>query len=115
MDSRAAGYLRGLGIAEKDLAGWDVQVAQRAEEDVALVATCGPEVHIVSIVGKRAMSRRNTIECLARLLDCYGYATTRVPLTETDHKLRITLGFTETWHDNLWRYFALTELPFQRK
>jgi hypothetical protein len=104
-----------LGIAEEDLAGWDVQVAKRAGVDVGLVATRGPEVHIVSIVEKKAMSRRNTLEFLARLLDCYGYCTTRVPLTETDHKLRIALGFTETWQDARWRYFALTELPFQRR
>lgn len=115
VDSRAVSYLQGLGIAEEDLAGWDVQVARRAGVDVGLVATRGPEVHIVAIVEKKAMSRRNTLEHLARLLDLYGYVTTRVPITETDHRLRVALGFSETWTDARWRYFALTELPFSKE
>jgi hypothetical protein len=33
----------------------------------------------------------------------------------TDHKLREHLGFIETWRDDQFTYWALTELPFQRK
>ena len=62
-----------------------------------------------------AMSRRNTLQFIRPILDEHGFVTTRVPRSETDHKLRTRLGFTETWADDNFTYFALTELPFERK
>lgn len=114
MDDRAAAYLRDLGIAEQGLAGWDVEVAQRAGVDVAVVVTRGPEIHMVAIAEKKAMSRRNTLDFLRPLLERFGYATTRVPIEITDHRLRETLGFKYTWRDDNFTYWALTELPFQK-
>lgn len=115
MDPRAESYLRGLGLAPEHLEGWTVEVAKRAGQDVAIVATQGAEIHLVSLVGPRAMTRRNTLAFLQPLLERYGYATTRVPIDETNHKLREHLGFTETWNDGRWRYFAMTALPFQKE
>lgn len=112
-DSRAATYLEQLGLPAVE--GWKFEVARRAGVDVAVVATKGPEIHFVSLTPGRAMTRRNTLQFLEPILAEHGYATTRVPIAETDHKLREHLGFTETWRDHAFTYWALTEIPFKRK
>lgn len=114
MDCRLARYLATLGVTPAALDGWTISTAQRGGEDVAFVITCGPEIHFVAIDGKPAISRRNLIAFLAPLLDEHGYAMTRVPLDVTDHKLRTVLGFEHTWSDDVFSYWCLTELPFQR-
>lgn len=112
-------YLATLDIelngARANLAGWDVSIAQRNGEDVAIVITKGPEIHFVSLKERHAMSRRNTLQYIEPLIEKYGYATTRVPSNVTDHKLREHLGFQQTWSDQHYTYFALTALPYQKK
>lgn len=114
MDKRLVDYLASLGADPSCLDGWTIRTAQRAGQDCAFVATNGPEIHFVSIVGQRSMSRRNIAEFVQPLLDTYGYATTRVPLLETDHRLRHALGFTQTWADEHYTYWTLTEAPYQK-
>lgn len=115
MDQRLLDYLASLGAAPAALDGWAVHVAQRAGEDVAFVITRGPEIHMLSLVGKRAMSRRNIAQFLHPIVREHGYATTRVPVTETDHRLREALGFVQTWADEHYTYWALTALPYERQ
>jgi len=111
-------YLETLDIdlngAKANLHGWDVKIAQRAGQDVAICVSKGPELHFVPLVEGKAMSRRNTIEALKPILDKYGYVTTRVPVCEENHRLRLKLGFVNTWSDNDFSYWALTELPYQK-
>lgn len=95
--------------------GWNVVTARRGDEDVAHVYTRGPEIHIETLVAGRALTRRNIIEHLAPLVEEFGYATTRVPIAETDHKLREKLGFLQTWQDDKFTYWAMTELPYQKE
>lgn len=114
MDARLVDYLASLGATPDALKGWAVRTAQRAGVDVAFVITSGPEIHMLSIVGQRAMSRRNIMQFLGPILEEHGYATTRVPINETDHRLRLALGFAQTWADNNYTYWALTALPFQK-
>lgn len=95
--------------------GWKVVTARRGDEDVAHVYTRGPEIHIETLVQGRALTRRNIIEHLAPLVEEFGYATTRVPIAETNHKLREKLGFVQTWHDDKFTYWAMTELPYQKE
>lgn len=112
---KARAYLDDLGIPTEELGDWKLEVATRAGRDVAVVATSGTEIHFVSLDEGRAMSRRNTLAFLEPIFTEHGLVTTRVPIAETDHKLRERLGFTETWADENFRYFAMTALPFQRK
>jgi hypothetical protein len=114
MDPRLIDYLASIGASPESLNGWEISTAQRAGHDVAFVITRHAEIHFVSIVGKRAMSRRNIVEFVQPLLDKFGYAMTRVPLAETDHKLREALGFMPTWRDDDYQYFALSALPYQK-
>lgn len=115
MDQRLVDYLATLGATPESLDGWTVHTAQRAGEDVGFFMHKGPEVHMLSIVGKRAMSRRNIALYVCPILEEFGIVTTRVPLGETDHKLRLALGFVHTWSDNLYSYWALTHCPFEKK
>lgn len=114
MDQRLIAYLNSLGASPEALDGWAVRTAKRAGEDVAFVITRGPEIHMVSLVGPRAMSRRNILEHLLPIVEEHGYATTRVPLAETDHRLRLALGFVQTWADENYTYWAMTAPPYQK-
>jgi hypothetical protein len=115
MDQRLIDYLASLGASPSALDGWTVHTAQRADVDVAFVITRGPEIHMLSLVGPRAMSRRNIAAFLYPILEEHGYATTRVPLSETDHRLRLALGFSQQWADENYTYWALTKRPYDRQ
>jgi hypothetical protein len=114
MDQRLVDYLASLGASPDALEGWAIATAQRAGVDVAFVITRGSEIHMLSLVGPRAMSRRNILEHLVPILEEHGYATTRVPAAETDHRLRLALGFVQTWQDQDYTYWALTTRPYQK-
>lgn len=106
-----AEYLASIGV---DAAGWEVREAFMGGEVVGFTMVRGPEIHIHSTRPGRALSRKNVREALAPVLAEHGYVTTRVPISETDHRLRHVLGFTQTWADDQFTYWALTELPFQK-
>jgi hypothetical protein len=114
MDKRLSDYLQSIGADSDSLDGWEINTAQRDGEDVAFVIICGPEIHFVSIVGKRAMTRKNIGEYLGGVIEKHGFATTRVSLKETDHKLREVLGFVRTWSDADYSYWMTTKAPFTR-
>lgn len=114
MDQRLVDYLATLGAEPSALDGWTIHTAQRAGVDCAFVITKGPEIHFVSLVGPRAMSRRNIAEFVCPLIESYGFCTTRVPLSETDHKLRLALGFVKTWECTQYSYWMLTHCPYQK-
>lgn len=114
MDSRLIRYLSTLGVGEDALDGWAVTVAQRDGVDCGFVIVKGTEVHILPFADG-AMTRKNIREAMAPILDAYGFITTRVPLAETDHRLRRVLGFEHLWSDHAFSYWAATALPFSRK
>lgn len=113
-DPRLVAYLATIGVDEGALKGWKVKKAYRSDEMVGFVLTKGTEIHILPLV-KRAMSRRNIRELLAPLMNRYGYATTRVPIEITDHKLRLALGFAEAWRDHQFSYWVITDLPYSKE
>lgn len=118
MASKLARYLASVGLPgsepllRKD--DWDVQVAQRDGRDVAVVIVKGTEIHFVSLDEKRAMTRKNTLQFLEPIFAEWGFVTTRVPLTVTDHRLREILGFKFQWRDHQFSYWTLFALPFQK-
>ena len=112
---RLSSYLEKIGIDDSVLDGWDVQKAYRDGEFVGYVIIKGCEIHMLSTNDSKAMSRKNITEFISPLIDTYGYCTTRVPLSEENHKLRKMLGFVRAWEDEQFSYWTLTEMPFQRK
>ena len=105
-------YLAEMGLSVE---GWDRAVAQRDGVDVAVVVTKGTEIHFISLDEKRAMTRKNTLAFLKPIFDKFGFVTTRVPIDVADHRLRHILGFTQTWQDDRFTYWSMTELPFQKE
>lgn len=114
MDKRLADYLVNLGADARSLIGWTVHVAQSNGEDCGFVITRGPEIHILPLMPGCSITRRNIMEHLGCLIDRFGYATTRVPIAETDHRLRTALGFEQTWSDKNCTYWAITKLKYAR-
>jgi hypothetical protein len=114
MDKRLLDYLESLGAPADALDGWEIHTAQRAGVDCAFVITRGAELHFVSISGKHAMSRRNIAQYIQPILDKFGYASTRVPVAETNHRLRYALGFKCFWFDDNFTYWTLTQAPYAR-
>lgn len=112
MDSRLIDYLSSIGADPSSLDGWTVRTAQRDGEDCGFVLTAGPEIHILPLVPGKSISRRNIIEHVGKLLAQFGYVTTRVPLAETDHRLRTALGFEHAWDDAQCSYWCMTRLRF---
>lgn len=114
MDARLVRYLESIGVGADALDGWTVTLARKDGVDCGYVISRGTEIHIYPFYAG-AMSRKNIIEHMAKILDEHGFITTRVPLHETNHKLRELLGFRMLWWDMQYTYWAATSLPFQRK
>ena len=114
MNRKLKAYLHSIGANTDSLDGWKIQPAFRDDEHVGFVVTNGPEIHILPTVEKKAISRRNIAEFIKPLLDEFGFVTTRVPLSETNHRLRVCLGFQRTWSDANYSYWALTKIPYER-
>jgi len=115
VDKRLMQYLASLGADPTSLVGWTVHTAQRDGEDVGFVITRGPEIHCLPLVEGKSLTRRNIIGHIAPLLEKFCYVTTRVPIAETDHRLRTALGFEQTWADADCTYWALTRLKYAHK
>lgn len=115
MDPRVVAYMKSIDADPASLDGWVVSEAFRDGEPVGFVAVNGTEIHILPTAERRAMTRRNILQFLEPIFAAHGYATTRVPIDTTDHRLREHLGFRETWRDERFIYFAATKLPYQRR
>lgn len=114
MDKRLVAYLESLGAGPDALDGWEIHTATRAGEDVAFIVTQGAEIHFVTLVDRKAMSRANTRQFLLPLIEKYGYASTRVPISETNHRLRLAVGFEHSWSDENFSYWTLTQAPYEK-
>lgn len=114
MDKRLVAYLASLSADPAALVGWNIHTALRDGEEVGFCLSKGPECHILPLVDGKSLTRRNILEFLSPLIAEFGYVTTRVPITETNHRLRTALGFEPTWTDENFAYFALTRLKYAR-
>ena len=118
MNPHLEAYLKTIGVpkdqAEAALKNWTVAVVKRDHKEIGIVITSGTEIHFV-LLGGPAMTRKNTLEFLKPIYDEFGFVTTRTPIAETDDRLRDVLGFKYQWHDESFKYWSLTELPWQKK
>lgn len=77
----------------------------------------GTELHFAAQAGfgEKIFTRRIVRDFLEPLLARHGYLTTKMDLAEAKNWDFVhRLGFRPTWHDNEYRYFMLTKLPFGR-
>ena len=108
-------YLITIDVNDDVLSQWDIKKAYRDGQHVGYVIIKGCEIHMLSTNENKAMSRKNIKEFIEPLIESYGYCTTRVPIAETDHKLREVLGFEHGWSDENFSYWSLTKVPFQKE
>lgn len=76
--------------------------------------TNGSEMHIAPMDKGESLSRRNIHQFIVPMLEEFGYVTTRTLPDDTDYSWLVRVGFKQTWKDERFVYWALTELPFQR-
>lgn len=105
----SAEFIEQLGDSIK---GWTTEPVFRAGREVGLFLYRGTEAHFMSFDEKHAISRKNATHHLSKIFDEYGFVTTRVPIEETDHRLREILGFQFQWSDEKFTYWILTQLPW---
>lgn len=92
----------------RGLADWDITPI-RIDGVLAFVTlTRGSEIHYTSADTGAPLSLAMLRGWLAPILDTYGYATTRTPISEPrQHRLNKRLGFTESGRDEFCIHYRL--------
>jgi len=104
---------------EATFAGWEVHYHMENGQRAAAALLKGTEVHfVVAPEWRRKLIRRdNTKAFLRALLDKNGgWLTTRLLIDSAGPAAFIQrIGFTKTWTDGVFNYYALCRLPFERR
>ena len=98
--------------------GWEIVPGYIDQVHVATAILKGNEIHfgIKPEFRKKLIQRKRTREFLKPLLEKKSFLTTRVILKDlVKQKFIKRIGFKPTWNDELFQYFILTTLPFERK
>ena len=98
--------------------GWEIIPGYIEQTHVATAILKGNEIHfgIKPEYRKKLIQRKRTREYLRPLLERKSFLTTRVVLKDlVKQKFVERLGFKPTWSDELFQYFILTKLPFERE
>ena len=98
--------------------GWEIVPGYIDQVHVATAILKGNEIHfgIKPEFRKKLIQRKRTREFLKPLLERKSFLTTRVILKDlVKQKFIERIGFKPTWNDELFQYFILTTLPFERK
>lgn len=110
-----------LGVSRYDalqiLHNWDVTPGYVNGELVASIIHMGTEVHfaIAKSARRRTITRQRTREFLRPLFEQKGFLTTRLLRRHKGPRRFIErIGFKNTWSDDEYDYFMLTDLPFER-
>ena len=98
--------------------GWEIIPGFINQVHVATAILKGNEIHfgIKHEFRRRLIQRKRTRDFLAPLLERKSFLTTRVIRKDiVKQKFVERIGFKATWNDDLFQYFILTTLPFERK
>jgi len=105
-------------VLPETFAGWEIVPKYIDQVHVATAILNGNEIHfgIKPEFRKKLIQRKRTREFLKPLLERKSFLTTRVILKDlVKQKFIERIGFKPTWNDELFQYFILTTLPFERK
>jgi hypothetical protein len=103
---------------EKFLNDWEVIPVIADCVHAATVIAKGTELHIALAEGykPKACQRRVIKSFLQPLFDKHGFLTTRIPHHRLPQKRFVErVGFKPTWKDDIFEYYMLTSMPFERK
>ena len=98
--------------------GWELIPGYIDQEHVCTAILKGNEIHfgIKKEFRKKLIQRKRTREYLQPLLERKTFLTTRIVLKDL-YKQRFVerLGFRKTWADDIFNYYMMTKLPFERE
>ena len=101
-----------------DFNDWEIIPGYVNKVHVATAILKGNEIHfgIKKEHRKRLIQRKRTREYLKPLLDRKVFLTTRIVLQD-QHKQKFVerIGFKKTWADDLFNYYMMTKLPFEKE
>lgn len=98
--------LRALAEAE----GWALHETSWGD-----IFTKGTEMHFAPLVGRKgSMTKAEFYPLFQRILDEFGFITTRVPHGMSDRFTR-RIGFEKTWADDTYTYYMLDHMPFRKE
>lgn len=103
---------------EKFLIDWEVIPVVADSVHAATVIAKGTELHIALAEGykPKACQRKVIKGFLQPLFDKHGFLTTRIPHHRLTQKRFVErVGFKSTWKDDVFEYYMLTSMPFERK
>ena len=98
--------------------GWELIPGYIDQKHVCTAILKGNEIHfgIKKEFRKKLIQRKRTREYLQPLLERKTFLTTRIVLIDL-YKQRFVerLGFRKTWADDIFNYYMMTKLPFERE
>ena len=98
--------------------GWELIPGYIDQKHVCTAILKGNEIHfgIKKEFRKKLIQRKRTREYLQPLLERKSFLTTRIVLKDL-YKQRFVerLGFRKTWADDIFNYYMMTKLPFERE
>ncbi len=98
--------------------GWELIPGYIDQKHVCTAILKGNEIHfgIKKEFRKKLIQRKRTREYLQPLLERKTFLTTRIVLKDL-YKQRFVerLGFRKTWADDIFNYYMMTKLPFERE
>ena len=98
--------------------GWELIPGYIYQKHVCTAILKGNEIHfgIKKEFRKKLIQRKRTREYLQPLLERKTFLTTRIVLKDL-YKQRFVerLGFRKTWADDIFNYYMMTKLPFERE
>jgi hypothetical protein len=102
-------------VSPESLSGWTPVEITHEGRHIGTIAVKGMEVHVALKRTPLGSVRGSVRKALADLIDRFGMVTTRVPKSLTAaNKFVRRIGFTPTWQDVDFTYYALSELPWER-
>lgn len=102
------------GVGVGDLSGWESHPVMVGQDHIGTVINKGAEIHVAF---SRPLPCRNAIRAiLGKLIDEYGYVTTRVVAADMKaHSFVRRVGFKATWTDGRFIYYLLAAVPFTKE
>lgn len=98
--------------------GWELIPGYIDQKHVCTAILKGNEIHfgIKKEFRKKLIQRKRTREYLQPLLERKTFLTTSIVLKDL-YKQRFVerLGFRKTWADDIFNYYMMTKLPFERE
>lgn len=97
------------------------EVFEAIDTDGELIGTViakGTEVHICvkPSCRKLKITRRNVKQLIWPIYDRMGFLTTRVNVGDDDRRRFVEkFGFQETWADDRFAYYMMTEKPYEKR